>query len=148
MSRERHGMTGHPLHRTWRGMRDRCLNPNNPYYSYYGERGITICNRWDNFANFVKDMGDRPEGMTLDRINPDGNYEPSNCRWATKNVQQRNQRMNTRNKSGYTGVHFDKAKNKWLASIAVNHKTIFLGRYDTIEEAITARQQGEKDHWS
>ena len=128
-------------------MRDRCLNPNNPFYKYYGGRGITICARWDNFANFVTDMGDRPEGMTLDRIDNDKGYSPENCRWTTKSQQQQNQQMNRRNKSGHTGVHWDKGRKRWLVSIAKNHKSIFIGRYDNKKEAIKARKRAEKEYW-
>jgi hypothetical protein len=73
-------------------MRSRCLNPNYDKYPFYGGRGITICERWNSFENFLADMGERPEGLTLDRRNNDGNYEPSNCRWATALEQRHNRR--------------------------------------------------------
>ena len=73
-------------------MRARCNNPGHPQYSDYGGRGITICDRWNDFSLFVEDMGERPDGHTLDRKENDGNYEPSNCCWATKPQQQRNRR--------------------------------------------------------
>jgi hypothetical protein len=75
-------------------MRDRCQSPNHASYYNYGERGITVCERWDNFSNFLADMGEQPPGMSLDRIDPDGNYEPENCRWATKWQQLINRRVN------------------------------------------------------
>lgn len=79
-----------PTYSTWVNMLTRCENPKASQYSFYGGRGITICDRWHSFELFLKDMGERPDGCTLDRINSDGNYELGNCRWASKVEQCRN----------------------------------------------------------
>lgn len=78
-----------PTYGSWAAMMQRCFNPNHEKFPTYGGRGITVCNRWRDFTNFLADMGERPEGMTLDRIEDHLCYEPGNCRWATPAVQQR-----------------------------------------------------------
>lgn len=90
------------MYTTWANMIQRCTNPERPDYKNWGGRGITVCERWrcitprgTGFKNFVSDMGMRPEGLTLDRINNDGNYEPNNCRWATRREQRLNSRSTT-----------------------------------------------------
>jgi len=80
---------------SWKSMRSRCFDVGNGSYKLYGARGITVCDRWNpkaggSFANFLADMGERPEGQTLDRIDGNGNYEPGNCRWATREIQTKN----------------------------------------------------------
>ena len=88
----KHGMYNTRTYHTWEQMKQRCLNPKATRFPTYGAVGILLCDRWLDFENFFLDMGLRPEGKTLDRINPFGNYEPSNCRWATPKEQQNNQR--------------------------------------------------------
>lgn len=93
----RGGMVSHPLYGSWRAMVERCTYPPHKDYPAYGGRGITVCDRWrDDFWAFVADMGDRPEGQSLDRIDNDRGYEPDNCRWATAHEQRMNQRRMTR----------------------------------------------------
>ena len=88
-----HGQTRTPTHTSWSSMWGRCSNPADPAWKYYGARGISVCARWVSFENFLADMGERPEGKTLDRWpNNDGNYEPGNCRWATPAEQNANRR--------------------------------------------------------
>lgn len=91
-----HGLSAsHPReYRSWKDMRARCRNPNDTDFKDYGGRGISVCQRWDSFADFFADMGIRPKGATLDRINTDGDYTPSNCRWASATTQANNKRSN------------------------------------------------------
>lgn len=89
---KKHGKTQTREYSSWGSMRERCLNVRNKAYPGYGGRGITICERWDNFENFLADMGECPNGYSIDRIDNSGNYEPSNCRWADSKTQNRNKR--------------------------------------------------------
>lgn len=91
---ERHGMYRTPEYESWRHLKQRCYNTKHKHYSYYGGRGIQVCERWrTSFTAFYNDMGKKPTPEhTVDRINPDGHYEPSNCRWATRREQRLNQR--------------------------------------------------------
>lgn len=86
-----HG-NGSPTYKSWSMMVDRCTNPKNKRWLRYGGRGIKVCDRWRSFAAFLADMGERPEGKTIDRENNDGDYEPGNCKWSTAAEQNRNTR--------------------------------------------------------
>ena len=91
-SRIKHGLRGVPEYASWQQMLQRCENPNNYGYKYYGARGIKVCERWHNLRDFIKDLGRRPKGLTLERMNNNGDYEPGNVRWATQLEQMNNTR--------------------------------------------------------
>lgn len=91
----KHGMEGSSTYNIWHAMRSRCSNKNVPHYHRYGGRGITVCDRWMNsFEHFLADMGERPQGMSIERVNNNKGYSPGNCKWATSKEQGRNQRTN------------------------------------------------------
>ncbi len=90
-----HGKTKSAEYRSWFAAKQRCGNKNHAMYPHYGGRGIKVCDRWQSFENFIADMGEKPgKEYSIDRINPDGNYEPGNCRWAKPSEQSNNQRRN------------------------------------------------------
>lgn len=125
-------------HRVWRLLKDRCLNENHPRFKDYGGRGITVCSRWLSFENFLEDMGECPEGMTLDRENNDEGYEPGNCRWATTKVQGRNKSNNRLlTYDGRTQCLVD-----WAEEFGIKTKTL-ISRLDrqglSIEKALTTK---------
>jgi hypothetical protein len=132
-----HGMAGTRIYQIWRTMRARCENPKDKGYPSYGGRGIAVCERWKQFANFYADMGDKPAGMSLDRRDVNGNYEPSNCRWATKIEQQNN---TTRSHFvTYRGKAMTVAEAMRLSDCKVPYTTVYgrLNRGWSVERALS-----------
>lgn len=112
-----HGKSKSKIHLIWNTMKNRCNNPNVKSYSYYGGRGITVCERWQKFENFLADMGERPDGCSLDRIDNSKGYSPENCRWATKEEQANNKRNNVM-------VYFNgetHSVTQWAKKLGINH---------------------------
>ena len=138
---KKHNLCNTRIHKIWRNLKNRILNPKYKKYEYYGGRGITICDEWKSdfmsFYNWAMSNG-YSDDLTIDRIDNNGNYEPSNCRWTTKTVQNRNQRIQTNNASGYKGVSYKKDNNKYLVRININKKNIHLGYYKTAVEGAIA----------
>jgi hypothetical protein len=137
----------HPLYMTWRMMNYRCFSDVHTNFETYGGAGITVCERWrwDNhsgLSNFIEDMGERPHKHTVDRKDPYGNYEPSNCRWADKRTQQNNFRKERDTVSGRLGVvPWD---DRWAAKVNFNGAPFTLNIFDTAEEAAEARDNAVK----
>lgn len=121
-----HGLSKHELYGTHQQMLKRCYSPKSTAYSDYGGRGIEVCERWklpdgEGFLNFLADMGPRPENYTLDRINNNGNYEPSNCKWSSGSTQIRNRRKIKDCSSKYKGVSFNKLAGTWTVTLNIGH---------------------------
>ena len=149
LKNEQHGLSESLEYKSWAKIKQRCLNPNDKRYESYGARGITVCERWKNsFLSFLEDMGPRPsKEHSIDRINVNGNYEPSNCRWADIITQNRNKRVGKLSKSRCKGVNWDSKIKKWRVYIYISKKRISLGYFKTLEDAIKARKEGELKYW-
>lgn len=141
-----------PTYNSWDNMLGRCHKTYHEDYHLYGGRGIKVCDRWklprgEGFRNFLADMGERPEGTTLDRKDRNGNYSPENCEWQTGSNQSYWQRKRVTNTSGRTGVSLDKISGKWEAYITVNYKTIRLGKFGSFADAVAARREAELKYY-
>lgn len=139
-----HGLSSSSTYRSYRHMLERCSNPKEAGFEDYGGRGITVCDRWvESFENFLEDMGVKPENHVIDRIDPDGNYCPNNCRWVDRNTSSYNTRMQKTNTTGRTGVYWFKRVSKWIAAIHYNNKQIHLGYFSEFRDAVKARESAE-----
>ena len=148
VSTRKNNATDSPVYVRWNHMRHRCCVEDDPEYFRYGAKGISVYQEWiEDFFSYERHVmslnNALKKGYTIDRIKPEGNYEPGNLRWATKTVQSRNCKIGSNNKSGHTGVSWCKQTEKWRAVIAVDYKTINLGRFIELDDAIAARKAGE-----
>lgn len=142
-----HGLSKTPEYKIWKDIRKRVNNINHKNYNLYGGRGIKISPNWDDFTVFLADMGKRPSlKHSIDRINNDGDYCKENCRWATQLEQCHNKNNYSRNKTGQAGVSLYRGK-KYLVRITANYKENHIGYFDTLEEAIKAREEAELKYW-
>ena len=130
-----HGLSNTPTWNSWMGMITRCTNPRLERWKFYGGKGIKVCERWIRFENFMADMGERPNGASLDRIDRDGNYEPSNCKWSSAKEQAVNRSTTkTINFNGEVMCKADWAKRLGITPFALNERL----RKWPIERALTA----------
>lgn len=140
-TKNKHGESRNKLYFVWAQMKGRCSNQNNPEYHNYGGRGIKVCEDWKNSANFLKwahESGYK-EGLTIDRINVNGNYCPENCRWTNFHIQNTNKRISKRNKSGYLGIFklSGNRKKPWQVDVGKTR----VGYCATLEEAVEMRKK-------
>lgn len=141
--RTKHGLWGTPTYWSWAMMLQRCDNPKASGYENYGGRGIKVLDGWDKFEKFYADMGECPEGMSIERIDVNGNYCKDNCKWETDSNQSFNRRMNSNNSTGKTGVDFIARDGLYRARITYQLQEIQLRLFVNFEDAVKAREEAE-----
>jgi len=141
----KHGGAGKGSYNTWRAMMRRCYAAHDKDYPKYGGRGVSVFAAWHDYAAFATDMEEPTGTETLDRIDTYGNYTPTNCRWATPTVQNRNVRVRAGSKSGFVGVNA--RCNSWYGEITSKGKKFYSKACSTVEEAAVARKELERLHW-
>jgi len=136
-----HGLSKTQEYRLWAKIKQRCFTKSHHAYARYGAKGITMCERWRySYLNFAEDMGPRPSPKhSVDRIDNNGIYEPSNCRWATVHQQAINRSDNVKN----PGVNWDNTKNTWKAMLTIDRIVVLNKRFRNYDDAVKARQQAE-----
>lgn len=146
-SRKTHGMSNTRTYQIHEGMIRRCKPHLADDFPYHAGKGIKVCEEWKTFENFFEDMGECPEGMSLDRIDVNGNYCKDNCRWATNSVQGYNKGLDPNNTSGKSGVSWYTQNQKWSAEIHVENQHIRLGMFNNFEDAVKAREEAELKYY-
>ena len=141
----KHGGWKKSSYNTWRAMVRRCMVPTDKDYPKYGALGVTVCLEWLDYKTFAADMGEPEGAQTLDRIDTYGDYNKSNCRWASPTVQNRNVRVRKSNKTGFTGVNLK--GNSWYAEITAKKKKFYSRACKTVLEAVEERKNLELLHW-
>jgi hypothetical protein len=147
----KHGMSNHWLYSTFCGIKNRCNNPKNKKYPLYGGRDIRcLFNTFEEFSCYVQTLPNfsrvQELGLSVNRIDNEGNYKVGNLEWASYQKQEANKRLSKNNTSGYEGVGYIKKRNKWGMCLQISGRKAITGSYDTLEEAIRARKKAEQEY--